>query len=260
MRTAATACCLALAFACVSRAGDWPGWRGPTGVGHSDEKDLPLTWGGEKNENVLWSVKLDGRGYSSPIVWRQLRFVTGVLADRVTADEPQVPANYVACYEAATGKKLWSAAVPPRLVAEGEARELRRADADDRRRTGLRLVRVVRITPSWSPWTSTARWFGARSFPGPYSLNPAMASSPVLYKDTVIQLCDQGGGKGFLMALDKKTGAVQWRQKRAAESYDRLHAGPHRREGQAAARRQRLERLAGAGPGRRPAGLKLFRG
>src|SRR5262249_25632271 len=59
-----------------SRAGEWPGWRGPTGDGYSNEKDLPLTWGGKTNENLLWQVKLDGRGSCSPIVWGDRVFLT----------------------------------------------------------------------------------------------------------------------------------------------------------------------------------------
>lgn len=31
----------------VGNAGDWPQWRGPTGVGCTDEKGLPLTWDGK---------------------------------------------------------------------------------------------------------------------------------------------------------------------------------------------------------------------
>jgi hypothetical protein len=42
---------LALGTFCVvqtsSRASDWPGWRGPTGLGSTEEKDLPLTWDGK---------------------------------------------------------------------------------------------------------------------------------------------------------------------------------------------------------------------
>ncbi len=59
-------------------AGDWPGWRGPTGMGYTDEKDLPLTWNGKTGENILWKALLHGGakknpefsspGWSSPIV------------------------------------------------------------------------------------------------------------------------------------------------------------------------------------------------
>src|SRR5436190_6696148 len=68
LMAAAVWAALLLAGMGTSRAGDWPGWRGPTGAGHTSEKDLPLTWGGKNNENVLWKVTLVGRGYSSPIV------------------------------------------------------------------------------------------------------------------------------------------------------------------------------------------------
>src|SRR2546423_14660865 len=57
-------------------AADWPGWRGPAGMGQSDEKGLPLTWGGKTATNVLWKVPLPGQeakagqdhNQSSPIV------------------------------------------------------------------------------------------------------------------------------------------------------------------------------------------------
>jgi outer membrane protein assembly factor BamB len=47
---------------------DWPQFRGPTGLGYTSEKDLPLTWGGEKAENVAWKSPLVGEGHASPIV------------------------------------------------------------------------------------------------------------------------------------------------------------------------------------------------
>lgn len=31
-----------LSWGAAARAGDWPGWRGPTGCGTVDVKDLPL--------------------------------------------------------------------------------------------------------------------------------------------------------------------------------------------------------------------------
>src|SRR5437588_5980779 len=67
------------------RAGDWPGWRGPTGMGHADEKDLPLTWDARKGTNIVWKAPLrndppdadaSSPGHSSPIVWGERVFVT----------------------------------------------------------------------------------------------------------------------------------------------------------------------------------------
>src|ERR1700675_4854517 len=61
---------------CAVHAGNWPGWRGPTGMGYTDEKDLPLHWDGKTKENLLWKVPLGGIGNSSPIVWDDRVFVT----------------------------------------------------------------------------------------------------------------------------------------------------------------------------------------
>src|SRR5437773_1359922 len=71
-------------IASSAHAGDhWPGWRGLTGDGHSDEKNLPLTWGGKNQENVLWKTPLlpsdkvlPDHNQSSPIVWGDRIFVT----------------------------------------------------------------------------------------------------------------------------------------------------------------------------------------
>ncbi len=41
-----------------------------------------------------------------------------------------------------------------------------------------------------------------------------MGSSPVLYKDLVIQTCDQEKGGSFLVALNKKTGKTVWKMDR----------------------------------------------
>src|SRR5258706_504450 len=71
-------------FHAAARAGDhWPAWRGPSGDGHSDEKNLPLSWGGKQQENILWKSPLfpsdkvrRDQNQSSPIVWSNRVFVT----------------------------------------------------------------------------------------------------------------------------------------------------------------------------------------
>jgi outer membrane protein assembly factor BamB len=77
MRTIAffTCCVLALSATRASASENWPAWRGPTGMGLSDEKNLPLTWGGKDLENVRWKAPLfpsdkvrRDQNQSSPIV------------------------------------------------------------------------------------------------------------------------------------------------------------------------------------------------
>jgi hypothetical protein len=73
-------------------AADWPGWRGPTVMGQSPDKDLPVTWGGKDNASIRWQaplypgtdkVRFD-QNQSSPIV---------VLAGRCQPGEPGAGAS-----------------------------------------------------------------------------------------------------------------------------------------------------------------------
>src|SRR5438067_1921418 len=77
---------LVSALPAIAVASDWPGWRGPTGLGYCDEKDLPLTWNSKTGENIVWKTLLHGGarrdqdmtspGWSCPIVWKDKVFIT----------------------------------------------------------------------------------------------------------------------------------------------------------------------------------------
>ena len=42
----------------AGRAANWPQFRGPTGLGYTEEKNLPLTWNAKTGENILWKSPL----------------------------------------------------------------------------------------------------------------------------------------------------------------------------------------------------------
>ena len=63
-------CCLTVALlltTVVLHADNWPQWRGPTGIGVTAETGLPDRW--SESQAVVWRVKLDGMGVSTPVVW-----------------------------------------------------------------------------------------------------------------------------------------------------------------------------------------------
>ena len=104
----------------VARPGDWPGWRGPTGMGITDSPNLPLTWGGTDHTNVLWEAPLPGthdmarldHNQSSPIIWKDRVFLIMVYWPEGVA-QSEFPEHHVSCYRTEDGKQLWDVKVPP---------------------------------------------------------------------------------------------------------------------------------------------------
>lgn len=87
-----------------STADHWPCFRGPSGQGYTSEWNLPITWGGEENVNVVWTAPLRGQGLASPIVWADRLFVcTAAWPPEVQKREEVIPEHHVLCYHAARG-------------------------------------------------------------------------------------------------------------------------------------------------------------
>jgi outer membrane protein assembly factor BamB len=65
----------------VSRGagGEWAQFRGPRSAGVSDEVNLPAEWDAAKN--VAWKTKIQGYGWSGPIVSGDKIFVTTAVSD-----------------------------------------------------------------------------------------------------------------------------------------------------------------------------------
>jgi len=82
----------------AAQTSDWPGWRGPTQNGVSDETGLPSSWSLE-GENLVWSDAWIGR--STPVVFDGRVCANGRTGEGVTEKE------VVACWRADDGTKLW---------------------------------------------------------------------------------------------------------------------------------------------------------
>src|SRR5262245_55981880 len=82
-------------------AGDWPQFRGPTGLGYTEEKNLPLTWNAKTGENIVWQspLPLSDNAYSSPIVSAGRVFVT------CASNQPLT--HHLICFSCEDGKQLW---------------------------------------------------------------------------------------------------------------------------------------------------------
>ena len=172
---------LAILTARQGRGGDdnWPQFRGPTGLGYTDEKNLPLTWGGQNGENVRWKSPLVGEGHASPIVWgdRALRLDRLLAAGGQGAGEGHPPASRVVLCGHATASGCGTTQVPPGPWLRNDFRSGPGGGyACPTPTTDGKLVYCVFGSVGLAAWTSRARSCGARrSSPTP-STSPSAAA------------------------------------------------------------------------------------
>ena len=200
-----------LAFAAGARADNWPQFRGPTGVGISPEKNLPIKWGGKENENVLWSADLIGEGHASPIVWGDHLFVCTVKWPKDQAERMVIPEHDVTCYSTADGKQLWSTKIEPGLWTRN----------DFRSGPGGGYAAPTPCTDGKHVFVAFgSSVLAALDFDGklawrnpiePHTFDVTLGSSPILYNDTVILLCAMAKkSDSRLVAFDAGTGSTRW--------------------------------------------------
>src|SRR4051812_42418085 len=97
------------ATALLATAADWPHFRGPTGFGTSDEKNLPATW--SARSGIVWKTALPGPGTSSPIVVGKKIFLTSYSGYAVDQRDPgsiKDLKRHLICLDRDKGKVLWS--------------------------------------------------------------------------------------------------------------------------------------------------------
>jgi outer membrane protein assembly factor BamB len=198
---------------------DWPGFRGPTGMGLSTETDLPLEWGGKEGKNVLWKAALPPTAHhgdadhnqSSPVVADGKVFVTTAHWPAGADKAAQPPEHHIACYEAVTGAQLWDVkvasgpwiltdlrggyAAPTPAIAGGRIFAL----------FGSSILHALDLNGKLL-WSHT---IGDHD-----KFDVALSTSPVVYKDSVILLLDKKAPVSTIIALDGATGKARWERKR----------------------------------------------
>jgi outer membrane protein assembly factor BamB len=225
-------------FLPTARAEDWTQWRGPSGNGISNSKELPDHW--SAGEHIAWKAALAGLGASSPIVWGDSVFVTSQkgmvpvqagMKPQLARDDQALAGHenpmggrnlkagassdkvtlMVEAFRHSDGKKLWEYSTP----AAGEFPQLNEKH---------NLATPTPLTDGKLVFA----WFGtgqivALDFKGqlvwsrhlgteysPFTPPWGHGASPVLYKETILLLCDHPK-KSYLLALDKSTGKERWK-------------------------------------------------
>ena len=180
------------------QAENWPGWRGD-GNGLSGETNLPVHW--DATHNVAWKTPLPGKGNSSPVIWQKKLFLT--------AFEDEGRKRLVLCVNADDGRIVWQRAVAADTVGQSDPKN---GYASSTCVTDGERLYAFFDSPGLLAFDLDGRLLWQKAL-GPFTALWGLASSPVLYQDSVIIVCDHEKG-AFVAALAKTTGKELWRTPR----------------------------------------------
>lgn len=185
---------------------EWPGFRGRDRAGHVSGARLATNWA-VASPKALWKVPV-GPGWSSFAVAEPLLFT----------QEQRGPNETVVCYEAQTGREVWSRAV--------EARFDEALGGPGPRATPTLASNAVFVTGATgkflrlNPTDGAVEWqvdlkeaSGRAAIP-----NWGFAASPLVVGPVVVVYAGGPGTNGVL-AFDVLTGARRWSAAAGAESY-----------------------------------------
>ncbi|MDB4784329.1 PQQ-binding-like beta-propeller repeat protein [Akkermansiaceae bacterium] len=185
-----------------SSAGEWPGWRGPTGDGVVPDEKAPLEWSIEKD--VKWKVKIPGKGHASPIIWGDELFL-------VSADE-ESGERLLMCLSIKTGKTLWQKTVLESPIEKVHRKNSRASSTPvtDGKSIYVSFLDQEKMFIAAYNLEGKKLW---EKRPGIFSSVHGYCSSPILWKDKVIINGDHDGN-AYIVALNKETGSEAWKTPR----------------------------------------------
>mgnify|MGYP003390044717 CR=1 FL=1 len=195
---------------------DWIRFRGPSGMGTTAAKGLPLNW--STSENIVWKAELPGPGASSPIVFQDriyLTCYTGFFIPGQSGGSQEDLKRHLIAMRRSDGGIIWNQAIAAKLPEENRIRDhgfaANTAAADDERvyaffgKTGVFAF----------DHTGKQIW---QADVGSKTNGWGTSASPVLYKDLVF--INASVESSSLIALDCRTGEEKWRAKGIRESWN----------------------------------------
>lgn len=191
----------------ILAASHWPQFRGPEGDGHARHANPPTQW--SESNGVRWKTPIHGKGWASPVVWKDQVWVA-----TATEDGQQLS---VLCVDATNGKVI---------------RDLKLFEVSN-----PQFCHKFNSYASPTPVIEEGRIYVTFGSPGTAALDTATGrvlwerrdlecnhyrgsgSSPIVYGDLLIMHFD-GSDAHYVVALNKNTGATVWRTERSVDFKD----------------------------------------
>ncbi len=187
----------------VSAEENWTRFRGPNGTGISDLKGLPTEW---TDSDYEWSVTLDGKGHSSPVIYGDTLFVTSGFDDGRRS---------LICLDALTGQKKWDRTIK----LDPNHLHKKNSYCSSSPTTDGELVYTAEADQQHfliHAYTMTGKEVWKRDL-GPFVSQHGFGPSPMLYQEQLIIPYDQDGS-AEIVSLDAKTGETIWTSTRKANT------------------------------------------
>ena len=184
----------------VVYADDWPGFRGPTGQGHSTARGLPVEW--SETTNLRWKAPVPGRGWSSPVVADGRVWLT-------TAIDDGAASLRLLAYAVETGERLVDVEVF-RIPATASPNPKNSLASPTPVVDGDRVYVHFGADGTAALTTAGERVWDRRF---PYVSQHGNGGSPVL-RDGRLFLSIDGYDTAYVTALDAETGDELWRTPR----------------------------------------------
>ncbi len=196
-----------VSISCSFHNENWTQFRGTNADGHSVSETAPVSW--SENENIVWKTPVDGRAWSSPVVYGDQVWLSSATqnGDRM----------FAVCLDFDTGRVI-------REIDLFHPSEIQRIHATNSYATPTPCIEKGFVYMHFGTYgtacidTKKMKVVWQRTDLNCQHLQGA-ASSPVLYKNLLI-IHLEGTDVQFIAALDKKTGRTVWKTNRPTERYD----------------------------------------
>lgn len=204
MRRSIPRLCLSVVCVALFCGADWRQFRGTDCSSVAVDADVPVEW--TESDSLAWSVDLEGRGASGPIVIGDRVVITsnsGYRQDRL----------HVLCFDTATGNKLWERQfwATGATVCHPKTCMAASTPASD----GDRIFAFYSTNDlACLDLDGNLQWFRGLTYDHPNARNSiGMASSPIVVGDTVVVQVE-ADAESFATGIDVENGLPRWRIER----------------------------------------------